>query len=107
MADAFKKLAQAELAQAASTTTLYTVPAATEAIIKHIRAVNTTAGAVTVKLWHDGTADVNLILPEVEIEAGAWGEFDGAILMETGDTLVGQSDTATAVTVTVYGDEVS
>jgi hypothetical protein len=107
MPDAFKKLAQAELAQAPSTTTLYTVPAGVQAIIKHMKAVNSTAGAVTVKMWHDGTADVNLILPEVTLQAGEWGEWDGTMVMEAGDTLAGQSDSATAVTVTVYGDEVT
>lgn len=107
MSDAYKKLAQAQLAASPGTTTLYTVPGSTEAIVSHIRVVNVSGGAVTVKLWHDGTADVNVVLPEVTLEAGEWGEFDGTITMEAADTLVGQSDTATAVTVTVYGDEVS
>lgn len=107
MTDTYKKLGQAELAQAAGTTTLYTVPGATEAIVKHITVVNSTGGAVTVKLWHDGSADVNLILPETTLDANGHGQWDGTMTMEAGDTLVGQSDTASAVTVTVYGDEVT
>ncbi len=107
MANAYKKLAQVELAQAAATTTIYTVPADTEAIIRHITAVNSTGGAVTVKLWHDGTADVNLILPTTTLLANGHGQWDGALFMEAADTLIGQSDTASAVTVTLYGDEVT
>jgi hypothetical protein len=105
MSDAFRKLYQGQVP--ASATTLYTVPAVTTAIVKHIRAVNGTASDRTLKLWHDGTADANLILPAATIVAGGWAEFDGNILMEAGDTLSGQASVATAITVTVYGDEVT
>lgn len=107
MADTFKKLGQAELAQDPSTTTLYTVPASTSAIVKHITAVNSTSGAVTFKLWRDGTADVNLITSTITLKSDAFGEWDGTMTMEAGDTLVGQSDTASAVTITIEGDEVT
>jgi len=98
-----KKLAQAQAA--ASATAIYTVPASTRAEIPHIRVVNPTASARTVSLWHDGSADVNMILPPVTLDAGHWAEFDGLIYMEAGDTLVADSDAATAVTITVYGKE--
>jgi hypothetical protein len=111
MADAFKVLGQAVLAQAASTTTIVTVPASTEAIVKHIRVINNAAGDATVKLWHDtagvGALNITMILPDVTLGAGEWGEFDGTILMEAGDILIGQSDTANAITAVVYGDEVT
>lgn len=98
-----KKLAQVQ--PGTTPTTLYTVPASKVAEIVHIRVVNPTGASHTIKLWHDGSADVNLILPTVTIDAGGWGEFDGRILMETGDTLVAQADAASAVTATVYGFE--
>lgn len=105
MADAFKKLYQGQ--PGTSATTLYTVPASTAVIIKHIRVTNPTASDRTVKLWHDGTADANVILPAATVLAGGWAEFDGTILMEAADTLSGQASAATALTVTVYGDEVT
>ncbi len=107
MGDVFKKLGQAELAADPATTTLYTVPAATETIVKHMTAVNSTSGAVTFKLWRNGTADVNLITSEIILKSDAFGEWDGTKAMAAGDTLIGQSDTASAVTVTVEGDEVT
>lgn len=107
MTDAYKKLAQVELAADPATTTIYTVPASTQTIIKHMTVVNSTAGQVTFTLWRDGTADVNLVTATVYLKAGAFGEWDGTIFMEAGDTLVGQSDTGSAVTITVEGDEVT
>lgn len=105
MADAFKKLYQGQPGTSAAT--LYTVPAATSTIVKHIRVANPTATDRTIKLWHDGTADAQVILPAVTVQAGGWAEFDGVILMEAADTLSGQASAATALTVTIYGDEVT
>lgn len=105
MADTPKKLAQMTLT--GGNDTLYTVPAATSALIKHIRVVNFSGADKTVKLWHDGTTDANIILPAVNVVAGGWGEFDGAILMETGDTLVALGSAASGITVTVYGVELT
>jgi hypothetical protein len=107
MADAFKKLAQTEVAGFPSTSTLYTVPASTETVIRHIRIVNTSVSDRTIKLWHDGTANSNVILPATTVKAGGWTEFDGTITMETGDTLVGQASAGASLTLTAYGLEVS
>jgi hypothetical protein len=105
MAEAFKKLYQGQVPSSA--TTLYTVPGSTQAIIKHIRVVNPTGTARTIRLWHDGTADSNAILPPVSIGAGEWAEFDGAILAEAADTISGQAAAASAITVTIYGLEIT
>lgn len=105
MAETWKKLYQGQVGSSA--TTLYTVPGATEAIIKHIRAVNTSGTARTIRLWHDGSADANAILPPVELGPGEWGEFDGSILAEAADTISGQAGAATAITVTIYGLEIT
>jgi hypothetical protein len=107
MADAFKKLAQTQVAGSPSTSTLYTVPASTETVVRHIRIVNTAVNDRTIKLWHDGTADSNVILPPATVKAGGWTEFDGTITMETGDTLVAQASAGASLTITVYGLEVS
>lgn len=103
MTDQYKKLDQRQVPNAA--TTLLTATAGMQYIITHIRVVNTTGAVATVKLWHDGVADVNVILPAVDLLAGGWGEFDGNILLEPGDTLSAISDTNLAVTCTVYGLE--
>jgi hypothetical protein len=105
MTERFKKLAQVQIPDSA--TTLYTVPTGMDTIVKHIRIVNPTGVAATVKLWHDGTADVNVILPTVSIDAGGWAEFDGAIEMEPGDTMSGIGGTNLALTITIYGMEIN
>jgi hypothetical protein len=72
-ADAFKVLAQGQLP--ASIGTLYTVPASTQAIVKGIHLVNTTAGTVTASLAVKGTAAANQILPPISILAGGFAVF--------------------------------
>lgn len=107
MADNFKKVAQTQVAGTPSTTTLYTVPASTQTVVRHIRVVNTAVNDRTLTLWHDGTADSNMILPPTTIKSGGWAEFDGTITMETGDTLIGQASAGASLTLTAYGLEVS
>jgi hypothetical protein len=99
----FKKLAQQQVPNV--NTVFYTVPTGRSTIVRHIRVVNPTASPATIKLWHGGTADTNMILPPVSIDAGGWGEFDGAIEMDAGDTFAGVSDTNNALTITIYGLE--
>jgi len=103
--DTFKKLAQAQPGVAAAT--LYTVPAATQTVVKQIRAVNTGTVPASIKLWHDGVADVNVILPPVTLQPGEWGEFDGLIVGEAADTFSGLASVAATITVTMYGLEIS
>ena len=108
MAEAYKKIDQREVP--AAQTLIYTVPALTEAIVKHIKAVSTDAGDKWVKLWHtDGAApvDANLILPQTDISAGGMGEWEGTLLMEAGDRLYAEAETATSISLTVYGLELS
>ena len=105
MAETYKKLVQTLVDS--SNETFYTVPAGTTTIIRSMRAVNTTGTAATLKLFHDGTAAVNLILPFVTIAANGWAEFDGTIIMEAADTLVGISGTDEAINLTVYGLELT
>ena len=105
MAETYKKLIQ-ELVDETNDTFI-TVDSNTTVIIKSMRAVNTTGTAATLKLFHDGTAAVNLILPFVTIAANGWGEFEGSIIMEAADTLVGISGTDAAINLTVYGLELT
>ena len=105
MAETYKKVIQ-ELVNS-SNETLLTVAANTTVIIKSMRAVNTTGSAATLKLFHDGTANENMILPFVTVAANGWAEFDGTIIMEAGDTLIGISGTNEAINLTAYGLELT
>lgn len=97
------KLAQVEIAS--SPTTIYTVPALTQADIVTIILASTSGSNQVVSLWHDGSSDVNLILPPSTILAGGQAVFSGHILMQPSDTLVADCDAANAVTITVYGKQ--
>jgi hypothetical protein len=69
----FAKLDQRQLAT--GTQTLYT-SAGTETNIDEIVLVNPTGSAATVKLWHDGVANSNMILPPAEIGPGEFAIYD-------------------------------
>ena len=105
MAETYKKIVQ-ELVDD-SNDTLLTVAANTTVIIRSMRAVNTTGTASTLKLFHDGTAAVNMILPFVSIEGNGWAEFDGVEIMEASDTLKASTGTADKITYTIYGLELT
>jgi hypothetical protein len=105
MAEAYKKLAQTLVD--ATVEAVYTVPANTQAIVKHIVITNETGSTATVTLYHDGTANVNIILPTSDIVAGGFAEFEGTITMEAGDTLQAKSGTDDVLGMTVHGMEIS
>jgi len=105
MAETYKKLVQTLVDS--SNETFYTVASNTTTIIRSMRAVNTTGTAATLKLFHDGEATSNMILPAVTIEANGWAEFDGVIVMEAADTLIGISGTQNVINLTVYGLELT
>lgn len=105
MAETFKLLYQNQVPSTA--TTLYTVPSATSTLIKTMRIVNTSASAATIKIWQNGTADANVIMPTVSIDAGGFAEFEGSITMAAADYLSAQAGTATAITLTVWGVEIT
>lgn len=105
MPESYKKLAQA--AAPTATAALYTSPTATQTIIKHIRVVNYGTVAATIALYQSGSGGVDTILPPVTVEPGAWGEFDGTILMDAVDVLNFKSSVASTITVAVYGVQVS
>jgi hypothetical protein len=105
MTDTYKKIYQGQPGTSAST--LFTVDSGKQMIVKHIRVVNNDSTARTIKLWHDGTAAVNVILPATSVRAGGWAEFDGTITLEASDSFSGQASAAAQVTVTIYGLEIS
>lgn len=89
--------------------TLYTVPALTQTKIKYINLSNPTVTATAVTLSINGPAgtDANKIFPAIEIPAGGFAEYDGEIDLEATDTLRGLAATASLVTYTLTGIEIS
>ena len=107
MAESYTRLAQQQAT--ASAATLYTAPssAGASAIVKHIRIVNMDTVPRWVKLWQGGTADVNVILPQVTIAAGGWAEFDGVLCLPASQTLSVIGEVASKLSVTVEGAEIT
>ncbi len=103
MTDTYKVLSQSEVGTASAA--LYTVPASTEAIIKHIDVVCTLGD--TLQLWVGGAADANVILPKVTFATDEFAQWDGTLVLEAAQTINGDATTAGRMTVTIYGDEVS
>lgn len=87
--------------------TLYTVPGATDTIVKQIVMANTTGSAATVAIGINGVAAADQIVPDVLIAANSVETLDCAIPLAAGETLEAQQGTASAVTVTVSGYEIA
>lgn len=103
--DTFHVLAQGQLPS--SIAAIYTVPALTHAIIKGIKLVNSTGTDETATLAVNGSGTANQILPPATILAGGWAEDDTTITLGPGETLWGVAGAASAITYTVFGDEVT
>lgn len=87
--------------------TLYTVPAATTTVIRHIRAVVPGGASVTLDLYRNGSADANRITETVTIQAGGSWEDDVYLPLAAGDTIQGKAGTATALTLFIGGAEIA
>lgn len=105
MPETYKRIAQTQPGTSAAT--VYTTPASTQTIVKHIRIVNTDTLPRWVKLWQAGTADSNLILPQTSIPAGGWAEFDGTICLSAAETISASAEVASKVTLTIEGVEIT
>lgn len=107
MADAFKVLYQGQLGN--SVATLATVGAAKSWIIKTISAVNVDGSTRTFGLYVNGTTGAHAITPPaISLAAGgSWTWSNISMTLDAAATLVGGASAATAITVTVTGDEVS
>ena len=105
-ADAFKVLVQGQLGN--SVATLYTVPAATSAVVKYATFVNNDTSARTCGVYVGGTSAAHDILPPAtSIPAGGMAEWTGTMTLETAQTIAGGASVATQVTYTIFGDEIT
>ena len=94
--------ALARTAAATSSTTLYTVPSATTAVVTNIVVSNTAASTSTVTIALDG---VNII-PTASIAANSVALFDMKQVLATTKTITGNAST-TAVTIHISGVEIA
>ena len=111
MAETYKHLHQGLVATTTGGAVTYTATDVTT-IIRHMRVVNVDASnACTLTLWHmpssGTTANVNLIFPATDIAAGGSAEFDGIIIMDSGDRLFAKAETADDLYLNIYGLELT
>jgi len=107
MAFTEKLLGRAQIAAGAQTT-LYTVPANTTTIVKHITVCNTNAASRTVEVWlveNGGNPDgTNALISNITIPAYGILTWDGYVPLETaGDTIQAESSDAASLCVIVGG----
>ncbi len=111
MADVYKRLNTTRSFSSGSGTTIYTVPAATTALIRKVQVSNNGTSTATAKLHHvpsGGSADAtNVILPTTTMGPNEHGADDAQFAMATGDTIVAYGDGSNTVTINIYGLEVS
>ena len=105
MTDTYKVLSQSQLPNAAAAQ--YTVPGATQAIVRSIVLVNTSGSPVTVSLFVNGAAASNKILDSYSIPANTRVELNGIITLAATNTIQGVAGTAAVVTMSVFGLEIS
>lgn len=105
MTDTYKVLSQSQLPNAAAAQ--YTVPGATQAIVRTIVLVNTSGAPVNVSLYVNGAANSNKILDTYTVPANTRIELNGVITLAATNTIQGVAATAAVVTMTVFGLEIS
>lgn len=110
MATAYKVLGQAAPANT-SNANLYTVPAATSAVISTLHIANVTATAATatvyVRIAGATAADSNALFKTLTIPANSLYAFTEGITLATTDVITVQSGTASALTFHAFGSEIS
>ena len=96
MASAYKNIAA--LVGSTGDVTIYTCPAATETIIKNLNLYNSHSGTIVVypKIT-DSSASVTVTLEKDSIGTLADTSLTGPFVLETGDTLVLNCDTASKI----------
>jgi hypothetical protein len=111
MASSYKILAQSAPASADTETTLYTVPASTEAVISTIVVANITSSATTFRMAvkpNDATvANQHYIAYDVPLAANDSTTLTLGITMDAADTITVESGDADAIAFNVFGTEIS
>lgn len=106
MADTAKRLAGPTLLTA-SEATLYTVPASTTAIVRHIRLANNSTDPVTATVSIGADAAGTRLYSGFEVPAKGIHDWSGFLVLTAAETLRGYAGTASQLAVTVSGVEVT
>ena len=108
---AYNNITAVQLGQAAITigvTTLYTVPASTRSFVKNLDIVNTSAGALTYRIFlvpSAGTAGTgNALFYDFPINSKENIQWTGTQILNAGDTIQIQASGA-GITITASGAE--
>lgn len=104
MAESYKSLAQGQLS--ASAATLYS-PSGVVGLIRHIHFINLDTSDRTFTLRQGGDADTNSLYVATTIPAGGTADITDVIILDASETLRGHADTASKITYTIYGVEIS
>lgn len=109
MATTYKVLGQIE-PSAASATTLYTVPSATQAVVSTITACNQGNSSASIRIAvqpnAEALSDKHYIAYEVVLGAGQTSAFTIGITMDASDIISVRASTAT-VSFNAFGSEIS
>lgn len=77
-------------------------------ILKHVRIVNKTAGAVTASLWLGGTggnvAGTEVIAQALSVAANSYVDWYGSLRIDVADFLVGGASAAASLTIHGEGE---
>lgn len=77
-------------------------------ILRHVRIANKTGSAATFSLWKGATgantAGTEVIGTAISVAANSAYDYYGILRLDSGDFLVGGSNTATALTLTAEGE---
>lgn len=106
MTTTIKQLVAPAALSATPSTTLYTAPASTKAIVKEILLCNTDSVALTVTLYLNGSAAGNALLSALSLAAGETKIISLSTVLETGQTIKGGASASGVVACTISGVEV-
>jgi hypothetical protein len=90
-----------------SAATLYTVPAATTAIVRNIHVVGSSGTTLTLLLGIGGVAIGNCLFYNTPVPGAGVLDWSGFLVLTAAETIQAQASSATSVTVTISGIEVS
>ncbi len=98
-----KSLSDGQLAT--SKTTLYTAPAAKQAIIKRVTLVNTSSGSVDVKLYFKASGGTSRRIFKAVLGDEGTGIMDNEVTLEAADIIEGEADAGSTVDYVLSGVE--
>lgn len=110
MATSYKILGQAHPA-AVTNTDVYTVPAATQAIVSTMTIANVTGTAGVARVWvrkaGGATAHVYALMYDVAVPANSINTFTLGLTLDTTDVITVRSTNGADLTFHVYGSEIA